>query len=72
MNDNKDFDRSFEIIQELTVGDKKRRLNYLSNLINSMDHNDPLLLITMKEINQLTKEILQFIELYTGNLKEHE
>ena len=57
----------FRILDELIVGDKRRRLEHLTGVVNSMKSDDPGMLPIMLEVNQLHREIFEFMNLYSQN-----
>ncbi len=58
----------FNLIQELTVGDKLKRLDELIELRKSIDPTSNDMISIMQETSQLYRDIGNFTEAYSNNI----
>ncbi len=57
----------FYLIQELTIGDKQRRLTELSEKIKTLAPDDIENVAIMEETLRLSKEVIEFMTNYSNN-----
>ena len=55
------MDDTYRILEELTIGDKKRRFEELNKKFLTMDHDDADLINVMEEMTKLQRECSQFM-----------
>jgi hypothetical protein len=62
------MDENYRILEELKIGDKKRRLDKLQERFHTMSHDDDDIIDVLEEMTQLQQECSKFMFDYHDDL----